>query len=204
MTALAHFVSIIFHPLLLSTYMVWVLGWFFPGLLMVNREVLLPVSGFVFLVTGILPALNLLMFRYFGTITSYFLSDHRQRIIPFFFIALIYMLVTALFYFKLPLSDNFIKLMIIVTVMVVASAIITVFYKVSVHSLGIWGCVGMMLPLNKAVEDGAMLWPTCIAIIIAGLVMWARLLLNVHVPRQVLVGSLVGLAIGFAGMISLF
>lgn len=204
MKVVAHLVSAVFHPLLLSTYLVWWFGRLFPAFLTINREALLPISGFVFVVTGVLPAVNLLMFRYFGSINSYLLTDHKQRIIPFFFIALIYMLVTALFYFKLPISASFIKMMIIVTVLVLASAIITVFYKISVHSLGMWGCIGILLPLNKAVEDGSLIWLTCGAIVVAGIVMWARLLLNAHTPREVLAGSLVGFTIGFSGMISLF
>jgi membrane-associated phospholipid phosphatase len=84
------------------------------------------------------------------------------------------------------------------------SAIVTVFYKVSIHSLALWGGVGILLPLNKAADNGALLWPTMGIIVSAGLVMSSRLQLNAHVPREILVGSLLGFALGFSGMVILF
>jgi hypothetical protein len=202
--AAAKAISILFHPLLLTTYLVLLLGIFFPPMLLIKPATLLPIAGFVFMVTFVLPAFNLLTFRYFGNISSLSLNGHRERILPFFFIALIYILVTALFYYRLPISANFIKLMIIISSLVLASAIVTVFYKISIHSLALWGGVGILLPLNKAVEEAALLWPTVGVILCAGLVMSSRLLLNAHVPREIMFGSLLGFGMGFAGMIILF
>ncbi len=170
---------------------------------MIKRETLLPITGFVFMVTFILPAFNLITFRYFGTISSLSLEKHKERILPFFFIALIYILVTGLFYYKLPISGNFIRLMIIISFMVLVSAIATIFYKVSIHSLALWGGMGILLPLNK-IADGALLWPTVGVVICAGLVMSSRLQLNAHTPREILIGSLLGFALGLGGMTLLF
>ena len=87
--------------------------------------------------------------------------------------------------------------------MIVSSASITLFYKVSIHSAAIWGIVGILLPLNK-VADGLLLIPTVILIVAAGLVMSSRLMLNAHTPREVLVGSLLGFGVGFSGIAILF
>jgi len=171
---------------------------------MIRPESLLPITGFVFMVTFILPAFNLITFRYFGNITSLSLPERKERILPFFFIALIYILVTGLFYYRLPISGNFIKLMIIISALVLTSAIVTTFYKVSIHSMAMWGGIGILLPLNKALESGALLWPTAAIIAATGLVMSSRLLLDAHEPREVLVGSLLGVALGLGGMVLLF
>jgi len=156
------------------------------------------------MVTFVLPAFNLLTFRYFGNISSLALGEHKERILPFFFIALIYILVTGLFYYKLPISANFIKLMMIISALVLSSAIATIFYKVSVHSLALWGGIGILLPLNKVVENGSLLWPTVGVVMATGLVMSSRLQLDAHVPREILIGSLLGFALGFSGMVILF
>jgi membrane-associated phospholipid phosphatase len=58
--------------------------------------------------------------------------------------------------------------------------------------------------LNKLSEDGALFYPTVALIVIAGLVMMARLQLNAHTPREVMVGSMVGFATSFAAMIVMF
>jgi membrane-associated phospholipid phosphatase len=201
---LATIISIIFHPLLLTTYLVMLLGYYFPSLLMIAPENFKIILAFVFCFTFLLPAVNMLMFKLFGTISSYTLETRRERIIPFLAISLIYVVTTFLFYNKLRFSQNFNHLILLVTVLVVVSAALTLLYKVSVHSLSVWGVIGIILPLNKALEQSYLLWPTTIALVIAGLVMASRLYLNSHTPRQVLVGSLVGFSIGFLGIIFLF
>ncbi|MBP9927572.1 MAG: hypothetical protein KBF45_16480 [Cyclobacteriaceae bacterium] len=204
MRILATIISIIFHPLLLTTYLVMLLGYYFPSLLMIAPENFKIILAFVFCFTFLLPAVNMLMFKLFGTISSYTLETRRERIIPFLAISLIYVVTTFLFYNKLRFSQNFNHLILLVTVLVVVSAALTLLYKVSVHSLSVWGVIGIILPLNKALEQTYLLWPTTIALVIAGLVMASRLYLNSHTPRQVLVGSLVGFSIGFLGIIFLF
>ncbi len=91
----------------------------------------------------------------------------------------------------------------IISAMVVSSACITLFYKVSIHSAAIWGIVGILLPLNK-ISNGVLLIPTVIIIVFAGLVMSSRLMLNAHTPREVLSGSLLGFGLGFVGVVMLF
>ncbi len=68
--------------------------------------------------------------------------------------------------------------MVIVASLVVFSAIVTFFYKISIHSLAACGMIGILLPMNKAIENNALLWPTAIAIVLAGLIMSARLYLQ--------------------------
>jgi membrane-associated phospholipid phosphatase len=200
----ANIISILLHPLLLTTYLVLLLGIYFPSMMMIAPQNLKIILAFVFCFTFILPAVNLLMFKYFGTISNYTLVSRRERIIPFVAISLIYVVMTFLFYYKLPFSQNFNNLILIVTLLVVVSTILTFFQKVSVHSLAIWGGIGILLPLNKALEQSFLLWPTALAIVAAGAVMSSRLYLNAHTPRQILIGSLAGFAIGFFGIIILF
>jgi hypothetical protein len=111
-------ISIIFHPLLLTTYLVIILTHFFPSMLMIKPENRVVVIALIFTLTFVLPALNILMMRYFGNVTSVTLYSRQQRIVPFIFISLLYILVTFLFYYKLPFSQNFNKLMVIITAMV--------------------------------------------------------------------------------------
>lgn len=204
MRIVANLISVIFHPLLLTSYLVLLLGYYFPSLFMITMNRLLIILAFIFCFTFILPVVNIIMFRMFGTINSYTMVSRQERIIPFVAISLIYLVTTFMFFYKLPISRNLNLLMVIVTLLVIGSTLLTFFYKVSVHSLAIWGGIGILMPLNKALEQSYLLWPTAIAIVIAGLVMSSRLYLNAHSPRQVLFGSLAGFTIGFFGVILLF
>ena len=199
----AQIVSIVFHPLLLTTYLAVVIGVWMPSLLLVRQEHLLIFTAFIFGITFVLPVLNLYVFRQYGMITSWKMESRNERILPFIFISIVYVLIACLFIYKVHLSVNFTRLLLIIAALVVASTIATFFFKVSVHSLSWWGIVGIVLPLNH-VAGGMLIWPTAFIILIAGLVMSARLRLNAHTLGEVMVGGVMGFAVSFAGMTILF
>jgi membrane-associated phospholipid phosphatase len=204
---LAKIVSVLFHPLLLASYMFALFSMSFPaGLDPLKEDGYWNFVFLIFCVTFLLPALNIGIFRTFGSIKSLAMEERGERIIPFSFIAILYGVLTYLFYSRtrIGLNDNLLKFLIIIDVLVFVAALVTVFYKVSVHSMAIWGLIGILLPLNKVSEDGALLFPTIISIVIAGLVMTSRLQLDAHTPREVMIGSMLGFAISFAAMITMF
>lgn len=198
----AKIISFVFHPLLLATYLVLMLGIFFPAMLMINLVNLKLVALFVFGFTFFIPAINLWLFRLLGNITSLQLDSQQERKQPFVFISIMYIVVAYLFYQKLPFSSNFNKLMIIIAAFVVAATILTFFIKVSVHSLAMSGWVGIFLPLIKFSPD--LLWPTAAVIALNGIVISSRLILNAHTLREAMIGSIAGLVVGYGGMILLF
>ncbi len=171
---------------------------------MIAPQHLRVMTAFIFCFTFLLPVVNLIMFRMFGTISSYTLENRAERVVPFIAIALIYIVTAFLFFSKLRFSVNFNYLLVIVVVLVVAALALNFFMKVSVHALAIWGGIGILFPLNKALEQPDLLWPTAIAILVAGVVMAARLYLNAHTPREILVGSVAGFTIGFFGVLYFF
>jgi membrane-associated phospholipid phosphatase len=197
----AQVISVVFHPLLMTTYLFVVLSLYLPSLLLPARSSLWLIF-LIFLMTFLLPSFNFLFFRFSGTIRDLSFGERKDRVLPFAFIAILYCVVTIMFYWKFPVP-NLLKLMLIVTAMVIVSSLTTLFYKVSVHSVGVWGILGILVPLNQA-TDGMLLYPLTGGLVIAGAVMSARLLLNAHVPREVMIGGVMGFAIGFAGMLLLF
>jgi hypothetical protein len=197
----AQVVSVVFHPLLMTTYLFVVISLYLPAVLLPARASLWLVF-LVFLMTFLLPSLNFLFFRFSGTIKNLAMAERKDRILPFIFISILYCIVTYMFYWKFPIP-NLLKFMLIITVMVIACAIVTLFYKVSVHSVAIWGILGILVPLNQA-SEGMLLFPLATGLVVAGVVMSARLLLNAHMPREVMIGGVMGFGIGFAGMLLLF
>ena len=160
----------------------------------------------LFLVTFLLPAINIYLFKLLGNISSLQMPIRRERILPFIFIAMVYCGVTYMIQVKtgIDTSDNFLKFLMIIDALVVVGTIVTLFYKVSLHSLAVTGLVGILLPLNNLSEEIYIFYATLIIIVIAGTVMSARLQLRAHTLREVLVGGILGLATGFAGMVILF
>ena len=203
MTKLSNIISTVFHPLLMTTYLVLLLGFFFPPMLMLPKDKVFVFASVIFGITFVLPVVNILIFKQFNMISSLTMMDRKDRIVPFIFITALYVAVAALFYYRIHLSANFTKIMAVTAAMVVFACIITFFFKVSIHSLAIWGALGIILPLNKAAGAG-LISATVFLLVAAGLVMAARLQLNAHTPREILVGALVGLCTGFGGMVILF
>lgn len=202
MRLLAQIISYVFHPLLMCTYLFGMLFAFFPLIFQPSRPSP-ALLGIIALMTFLLPAINFLFFRLSGSIRDLNLPHRADRLLPFTLVAILYSLTTFMFHWKLPLP-NVVQLLLIVSALVILGAIATFFYKVSVHCMGIWGVVGILLSLAKAEGGSALLAPIALTLIVAGLVMSARLYLNAHTPREVLAGSLMGITIGFAGMIILF
>ena len=91
----------------------------------------------------------------------------------------------------------------IIAALVVASTMATFFFKVSVHSLAWWGLVGIILPINN-IAGGKLIWATAVLILIAGVVMSARLKLNAHSIGEVMGGGVIGISVSYVGMTILF
>jgi membrane-associated phospholipid phosphatase len=205
--ALARIISVVFHPLLLVTYLLLLLAFFLPSALYpVPIEGTMAFILFMFVLTFVLPVLNIVLFRVLGVVKSFTLETRSERVRPFFLIALLYCFVTYMLYTKwrVGMDDGLLKLLLIVNCLVVLAALITLFYKISIHSIGVAGLLGILLPLNKAAENNSLIVPTIVALVIAGLVMSSRLQLNSHTPREVMLGSMIGFSTGFFGMIVLF
>jgi hypothetical protein len=165
-----------------------------------------PILLMLSLVTLVLPAINIYLFRMLGTISSVQMPRRKERVLPFVFISVMYCAVTYMFHEKVHMDwgDNFFRFLVVIDALVVVGTVITFFYKISIHSLALGGIVGILLPLNKVSEEIYIFYATLGAIVLAGVVMSARLQLQAHTLREVLLGGLLGLFIGFGGVILLF
>ena len=204
---LARIVSWVFHPLLLATYLFTLFTWLLPaGMDPIREDGQQRFIFLIFCVTCALPALNIFLFKALGTISSVTLQSRRERIVPFSFVAVLYVLITWLLYSRtrIGMNDNLLKFLVLIDVLVVVATIVTFFYKISVHAMAAWAFIGILLPLNKISEEGKLFAPTIIAILLAGVIMSSRLQLNAHTPREVMVGAIAGLLISVGGMIALF
>lgn len=207
MNALARVISFLFHPLLMASYFFGLMAIIFPSALSpISLEGHRTFVLLIFIVTFLLPAANIGLFKALGTIQSLAMVERRERIIPFIFISTIYCVITYLLYSRsrMDLSDNFLRLMIVIDLLVLVATFCTFFFKISVHSIGIWGLIGMFVLLTKMTALESLLYVSLGLILLAGIIMSARLQLGVHTSREVMWGSIVGLVTSVAGMLILF
>jgi hypothetical protein len=204
---LARLLSYIFHPLLMPTYLFLVLSAAYPPALdPIQPSSHLLFITLIFIVTFLLPILNLGIMKLFGSLRSFQMETRNERVLPFTLITTIYIFITFLFYYKsrISVNDNFLRIMIIIDMLAIVATLLTVFFKVSVHSLTAWGIVAILLLLNKTSEINTLFYPSVLAVLITGFIMSSRIYLQAHTLKEVLWGGIAGLGTAIIGMIVLF
>lgn len=198
--SIASLISIIFHPLLLATYL-------FSAFILIDPLLALP-PGYsplaqwlivlvVWLTTFAIPALSLALLKYTGNISSLKLRNRKERLLPFFYITIFYGFTAYYFTRQMLVTEITSGIFILIAIMIFVAAIITFFWKISVHSLSMGGLVGILLVITAMIPDSPVNYLLFVAILISGLVLSARLKLQAHTPAQVYMGFVLGLFVSF-------
>ena len=195
--------SYVFQPLLLATFLTITILWIVPtdvGLKfsLENKYRLLLI---VFLITAVLPVISIFLMKLTNGISSVHMHSREERVVPFFLVAIYYIVAAYLLTSKISLGPLFDVVIITSAVLVLLSALITIFWKISIHAMGIAGFLGFLVGMNYYSPDGAFYLPIMLLFIVAGLVMSSRLVLNAHKPAQVWIGACVGFLCCFGSMI---
>ncbi|MDX5480873.1 MAG: hypothetical protein LPK07_04245 [Hymenobacteraceae bacterium] len=191
---LAQVVSVVFHPLLMPTYLFALILYYMPvsalSLPMSSRWMVL---GLIFFTTFIIPGLGAYTMVRVGHLDSLEMDKREQRRLPFLFTGLCYAITAYLLYRETVFDDIFHFIMVIISASVFLAYFISLIWKVSAHSIGVGGALGLLLVISKLLPEAFMLGPIIVAIFLSGLVLSARLALHAHTPAQVYTGFLSGL-----------
>ncbi|SDF12784.1 hypothetical protein SAMN04487996_10916 [Dyadobacter soli] len=202
---LAIILSVVFHPLILTTYLFALLFFLVPDLVGVSAFELPALGSLLMLLwinTFIAPAVMMFYFKKTGMITSLHVEDPVERRIPYISCVVIYGLATYLFGWQLqPIGELAPQISVIlasVTLSLVVVAMVSYFWKISAHATGIGGAIGMLSGLMIRFDESALLLPLLFTILIGGWIMSARLQLNAHTPGQILAGVFCGVFVSSA------
>jgi membrane-associated phospholipid phosphatase len=154
-----------------------------------------------FVSTTILPLTLLPLLYQFKIIKSFRMESARERFIP--------VLITAFFYYtgylllkKMGAPPMLNKFIIASLITVVFAAIISYFWKISIHLIGIGGVTGAISALS--LRYGIDLMNLQILLLIASaLIASARLYLGAHNPKQVYTGHFCGFMLVFGIILAL-
>lgn len=186
-------ISVVFHPLLLPTFMFFVIFKYVPQAFRPLSEEAAPYILLALTTTTfVIPALSMLALRLTGTIKSLHMEGRDERLIPFIFISVFYGITTYMFYTKISINPVLVLLLLITTLLIVLVTAITFFWKISIHSAGMGGATGFMLALAQLFPGSPLLGPFIAAVLLLGWIMTARLVLNSHSPTQVFAGAGLG------------
>jgi membrane-associated phospholipid phosphatase len=200
---IATFLSVVFHPLIITTYLFALLFLITPDLVGVSA-LELPAIGslllLIFLNTFVASAVIIYYFHRFGLVSSLHVDNLRERRLPYLVTIVIYAFATYLFGWQLqPIGELAPQISIIlagVTLSLIFVGIVSLVWKISAHATGIGGALGMIAALLMRFDESLLFTPLLIATVIGGFLASARLYLNAHTPAQVVAGITGGLAIG--------
>ncbi len=178
---------------LLAIVIAFNFDWYLSGRLDSQQEYLIYLV--IAISTMAFPAINILLLRWYGMVTSLEMPARKERVAPFlstvFFFALGYYLLR-----KGTLPTTIFSIFLGCMATLVILSLINFKWKISAHSAGIGGVLGSTMALFSIHEFGNV-WLATVLIICVGLTMTARLVLNAHSPSQVYGGAVLGFSITY-------
>lgn len=190
----AHLFSFVFHPLFIPVIATWFLAYIQPGYF----TGIPPHDKFLIIIqvglnTIFYPVLTILLLKALGFIKSIFLKTQRERIIPY--------IASNIFYFWMFLVfKNQPEVPVILTgfmfgVFLVSSAalIANIYFKISMHALGVGAMCGLMGIIIFSGFSYANFLMTLLVFIITGLVCTSRMIVSDHRPFDIYSGIFISI-----------
>jgi hypothetical protein len=188
--SLARVFSVIFHPLIMPLYGLAIIlsAPTLFGYLPFDVKKLL---FFIVVINNVLLPLSLLPFFINRKIvTSWTISERKERIIPLILATVLYA-TTSYIIFKFPIPfflKSFIFSLFFLSLIV---TIVNFWWKISLHSVAAGALISIVLILSFKMYTPLIIYQISV-IVAAGLVLSSRLRLNYHNPQQVWIGLLTG------------
>jgi len=197
----AQLFSCVFHPIFIPLYLTYFLAWLHPGYfagfsLFAKKRILLLVA----INAVAFPLITVLLLKALGFIDSLFLKTQKDRIIPYIASG------TFFFWTQYVLREqNFVPRILVAFMFGVfisssAALIANIYYKISMHAIGMGGMLGLFFVIMQQ-NTMLMTWPLSLAILLTGLVCTSRLLISNHTSKEIYAGLAVGIICQLAGAI---
>ena len=190
---LTQLISVILHPMFMPILALHLTLLVLPSLAFTLSQNLLLIYGILIFSTMILPLISIFWLMQKGKVSSLEMSNHKERSLPLFKTVIwmsfgYYLLQNLLFYTPILKAELLGAILIILL-----AAIISKFWKISLHLLGIGGVVGVFIALQ--IMHGDFLYLLLLFILLSGLLGVARIKQKAHNYAQVYAGFLVGLSV---------
>ena len=190
---LTQLISILLHPMFMPILALHLTLLVLPSLAFTLSQNLLLIYGILIFSTMVLPLTSIFWLMQKGKVSSLEMSNHKERSLPLFKTVIwmsfgYYLLQNLLFYTPILKAELLGAILIILL-----AAIISKFWKISLHLLGIGGVVGVFIALQ--IMHGDFLYLLLLFILLSGLLGVARIKQKAHNYAQVYAGFLVGLSV---------
>lgn len=193
---ISRIISGVAHPMLMPLYTIFVVFNSGTFLDFTPPQLIRVIYLIVGISTILLPISILPMLKAQNYISDYGLTDRRERIIPLTLTIIFYSLGFYLL-MKFSITRIVAHLQLAAILSIGLIAVISSKWKVSIHMTGIGGFIGMILTFT-ILYAGSLRIYFIAGILMAGLLAYSRLKLNLHTPFQVYAGFMLGLVVVFS------
>ena len=190
---LTQLISIILHPIFMPLLALHLTLLFLPVLTFTLSQSLLLIYSILIFSTIVLPLASIFWLMRKEQVSSLEMSNHKERSLPLFktviWMSFGYYLLQNLLLYTPILKAELLGAIIIILL----AAIISKFWKISLHLLAIGGVVGVFIALQ--IIYGDFLYLIVFFILLSGLLGVARIKQKAHNYAQVYAGFIVGLSV---------
>ena len=191
---LSRFISIVLHPIFMPLLVFYLTLKSIPSIGFAISQYLGFIYGIMICCTILFPLLTLFFLIKKGRASSLEMSNHKERSLPLFITVIwmllgLYMLNNILFYAPILKAEIIGAILIILF-----AAIISKFWKISLHLLAIGGVVGIFIALQLI--EGGFLCLLFIFLLLSGILGVARIAQKAHNHTQIYAGFLLGVSVG--------
>ena len=200
-------ISAVMHPLLMTTYLFALLFFYAP---LITRPLSSTAANYILLAllitTFVLPVVSIAALRFSAfRITNNFavlsLPTRQERVLPFFFTSLFYLITTYMFMAKFKVNLVLVVILAAATALILVVSTVTLFIKVSAHAASGAAMVGFLIGLIVRYPQTYLFIPLLVAVVLTGCVMSSRLYLNLHSVKGVWLGAGLGLTVSLGAML---
>ena len=192
---LSKVISFFFHPIFMPTYAIFLLFAFSPlfsDFMSMSQKIQIVQLTIIF--TLLLPIFSVLILKKLKVVTSIYMENREERRWPLLFTIIWYYLLFRLLD-SIHIQYIVIQLLFGAMLILLLAIIVSNFWKISLHMLGVGGVLGAFLAIQTLFGGNIFLIITLL--FCAGLVGFARVNENAHTLKQVYLGFLVGFCTEF-------
>ena len=188
---IARIISVMFHPLLIPTYIIAVLinlNAFFA--LLIPDEAKWKIIALVFITSAIFPVIILYGMYRFRLVQDLMMENKEERLYPYIATSIFFFLSYYLIW-QINLSPVYYYCLLGASLLAVITLLINIWWKISAHTVSMGAVLGAFIGLQTVLLID-LLWLTAVAILISGIVGFARLRAGQHSQTQIYAGYFLG------------
>lgn len=191
--------SYLFHPLFVPLYIILFLLYLHPSAFTGFSDATKVRVVFIVIINLLFfPLISVLLLKAVGFIDSIYLKNQKDRIIPYIASGIFFFWAYHVFKEQSQYPEVWVSYLLGLFLASSAALIANIYFKVSMHAVGVGGLLGMFYLLSNS-QEMLMTWSFVAVLLITGMVCTSRMILKAHNAVDIYGGLIIGVLTQIAG-----